>query len=322
MNDWGGITCIDPGHGNDKEVLNVHSHSYITALQKASISPRSLELEESWTYGLAGDTPPYVGIYEAAREVLHASVRAAEAINDGYDLAFNMAGGLHHAQADRASGFCALSDIAAAIEVLKRKHKYIAYVDIDLHHGDGPQKIYEDDPDVLTASIHQYGRGFYPGTGSLDESSIDKSIINVPLLPNTGSDTWSYGINNIIIPSLVEFDPQVIVLQIGADAHHGDPLGGLRVNSSAWIKAVHDIVGLNKPTIVLAGGGYDIDQTSLLWAATCWTLLGNELPDSVKQEIEQDQYGDDPSAQMGNMLSVCQKLQPIIKGFGTEEDDY
>ncbi|MGG2319995.1 hypothetical protein, partial [Salmonella enterica] len=83
---------------------------------------------------------------------------------------------------------------------------------------------------------------------------------------------WAKGISDIIIPSLVEFDPQVIVLQIGADAHHGDPLGSLRVNSNTWIKAVHDIVGLNKPTIVLAGGGYDIHCTGLLWAATCWSL--------------------------------------------------
>lgn len=331
LESWRAVEIRDPGVGNDREVLDIHSVPYVKALKEASDNPHDCSRKILAEFGLTSDTPPYEGIFEAARDVVHASRMAASAINDGYELAFNMSGGLHHAQIDRASGFCAVSDIAAAIEILKRKHKYIAYVDIDLHHGDGPEKIYENDPDVLTVSIHQYGNGFYPGTGWVESSSANTSIINIPMIPDTSSPVWLRAVQEIIIPSLREFDPQVIVLQLGADAHRGDPLGSLLVNTPDWLTAVRMISDLGKPILALGGGGYDLENTAQMWAGAVVELIGSGVPvDKLDDKMKYMYFKDNWEEQFLDMdygrfeyEGVKNFLDPIVANLGREEvDDY
>src|SRR5204863_2824268 len=123
------------------------------------------------------------------------------------DHAFNPAGGLHHAMPERASGFCVYDDPAVAIAwLLEHGAARVAYVDVDVHHGDGPQAVFYGDPRVLTISLHQDGRTLFPGTGSVDESGAgdaDGTSVNVPLPPYTGDESWLRAFREIV-PPLVE----------------------------------------------------------------------------------------------------------------------
>src|SRR5206468_609815 len=142
-----------------------------------------------------GDNPIFPHMHEASARVVGASLVAAEAVMSGRaEHAFNPAGGLHHAMPSRASGFCVYDDPAVAIAWLLRQGvQRIAYVDVDVHHGDGPQAIFYREPRVLTISIHQSGRTLFPGTGFPHEygaGDAEGTKVNVPLPPFTGDELW------------------------------------------------------------------------------------------------------------------------------------
>src|SRR5205807_2702255 len=139
--------------------------------------------------------PIFPNMHEAAAAVAGASLVAADEVLSGRaDHAFNAAGGLHHAMPDRASGFCVYDDPAVAIAWLLRSGvERVAYVDVDVHHGDGVQAIFYEEPRVLTISIHESGRYLFPGTGFEHErgrGAADGTNVNVPLEPMTGDEAW------------------------------------------------------------------------------------------------------------------------------------
>ena len=178
---------------SDDTLRLVHTKEYLEATKAAGSGE-----EGDWSrfgYG-PGDNPIFDRMHEAGALVAGASVEAARAVWSGDVLhAFNAAGGLHHAMPARASGFCVYDDPAVAIAWLLREGaERIAYVDVDVHHGDGVQAIFWDEPRVLTISIHEYVPGmFFPGTGAASERGgpgAEGSAINVPLPPETGDDAW------------------------------------------------------------------------------------------------------------------------------------
>lgn len=270
-----GVSPLDPGVGSREDALRVHSAEFVAAVERLSKEPRS-DFEHGFG---AGDNPAFAGMYEASLAYTAGTVQAAKDVRDGAPVAFNISGGLHHAVRGKASGFCIFDDPAIALHVLLEKYSRVAYVDIDLHHGDGVQWIWYDDPRVLTCSIHQDGRTLFPGSGGVEETGEAFTSINVPMWPGTTGDTWLWSFSTVIMEALKLFRPEAIVLQMGTDAHPTDPLGHLQVTSQEWCQAVRMVRSLGLPIVAVGGGGYDKRNVPRMWAAACLLLGGWELPD-------------------------------------------
>jgi acetoin utilization protein AcuC len=283
----------------DDEIALVHTPEFIEATRRAGAGEAG-----DWSrfgYG-PGDNPAFEGMHEAAAFVCGASLEAARAVLDGSTVhAFNAAGGLHHAMPARASGFCVYDDPAIAIAwMLRRGVERIAYVDVDVHHGDGPQAIFYDEPRVLTISLHESGEYLFPGTGFVEESGgvgAEGTKVNVPLAPGTGDAGWLRAFR-AVVPSVVRsFDPEVIVTQLGCDTHHTDPLAHLRLTTGAYREAYASLHGLAHDVadgrwVATGGGGYQ-------WATVApraWTLAfaemagaepADELPGAWVERLEE-----------------------------------
>ena len=205
-------------------------------------------------------------MHEAAAAICGASVAGAMAVWEGRaEQAFVASGGLHHAMANRAAGFCIYNDTAVAIQaLLDAGAERVAYIDIDVHHGDGTQWIFFEDPRVLTCSVHETGRYLFPGTGGIAERGVgaaEGTALNIPLPPYAGDRPYLRAIEDVILPAVAEFDPDVIVTQDGADPHHADPLAHLQVTMSAFpraYRALHELArtAADGRWVALGGGGY------------------------------------------------------------------
>lgn len=276
---------IDPGLAEPEEILFAHSQDYIEVVQALSAG-ENVSPEVVFSYGFGSiDTPPFRGMFGAALAYCGGAVRAAEDLLVGENLAFNIGGGLHHAQRSRASGFCVFNDPAISITVLKQRFTKIMYVDIDLHHGDGVQAIFEDDPDVLTFSIHESGKSLYPGTGFVQETGAGGAVVNIPLEAKTTGDTWLWAFNEIFDRSVDWFKPEAIVLQMGCDAHINDPLGHLAVTVQEWLAAVTRVKQTQLPILACGGGGYALENVPRMWSAAVLELSGITVPARAPEEI-------------------------------------
>ncbi len=296
-----GVVTIDPGLASDADVLRVHSLEYLEAVKVLDpprgpaeeehgqghaflISDDILEMQAEYGF-MAGDNPAFPNMYSASLAYLGGSVRAAEAVRDGAPLAFGIAGGLHHALRSKASGFCVFNDPAVACHVLREKFDRVAYVDIDVHHGDGVQWIFYVDPTVMTCSIHEEGKTLWPGTGWVEETGAEFSSVNVPMQARTTGDVWLDAFERGILPALERFQPQAIVLQMGTDTHFLDPLAHLNNSAQEWLQAVVRIRDLGIPLVALGGGGYNLTTVPRMWTAACLTLGNLEVPELVPADL-------------------------------------
>lgn len=231
-----------------------------------------------------GDTPAFRGVYEAAADVVGATLTAAEAIMAGTARrAFVPIAGLHHASRTGAAGFCALNDCGVAIEWLRARHglRRIAYVDIDAHHGDGVFYAFEDDPDLAFADLHEDGRFLYPGTGAATETGRGVATgtkYNAPLPP--GADDAAFDAAWGPALELLEAQrPEFILLQCGADSLAGDPLAHLAFTPHAHRRAAGDLARLAERlghgrVLAMGGGGYNRANIAAGWCAVVEGLLG------------------------------------------------
>ena len=278
--DGDGAAEIPPRVATDEELRLVHTEPYLDAVKRAGAG----EPGDWWRFGLGpGDNPIFPGMHEASARVAGGSLVAAEQVLEGTaEHAFNPAGGLHHAMPDRASGFCVYDDPAIAIAwLLERGVERIAYVDIDVHHGDGPQAIFYEDPRVLTISIHESGRYLFPGTGFVDEQGAGEAEgtkVNVPLPPYTDDDGWLSAFREIVPNLVTGWRPDVLVTQLGCDTHHTDPLAHLALSTRAYREAGRILHGLAHDAaggrwLATGGGGYQ-------WARVvprAWTIYFAEM---------------------------------------------
>lgn len=229
-----------------------------------------------------GDTPAFPGVYEAAAAVVGGTLGALEEILSGEaERAFNPIGGLHHARRDGAAGFCVFNDCGVAIEHALKQFgvKRVAYVDIDAHHGDGVYYGFEDDPLVIIADTHEDGRFLYPGTGRRDETGLHAAAgtkLNIPLPPGAG-DAEFHRAWEEIEPFLERYEPELYLLQCGADSVAGDPIAHLELSVEAHAHAASRLRSLADKTasgrlLVMGGGGYNRDNL-----AQCWTRVVEAL---------------------------------------------
>jgi acetoin utilization protein AcuC len=196
-------------------------------------------------------------------------------------LAFNIAGGLHHAGAGHASGFCYVNDPVLAIYVFLDQGMRVMYLDVDAHHGDGVQWAFYDDPRVLTISFHQDGGTLFPGTGDLRETGKAEGFgfaVNVPMLPGSDDTVFVEGFSAIVPRFFHAYQPDVIVAQLGVDAFRTDPLAMLELTTNGFAKVVSFLTGSGVPCVALGGGGYNVTNVARAWTLA-WALMnGIELP--------------------------------------------
>ncbi|HLI90580.1 MAG TPA: GNAT family N-acetyltransferase [Ktedonobacteraceae bacterium] len=299
-----------------EELRLVHTADYIAAVQRLSREQGDGSDEErrerarlALRYGFDdGDTPAQPGMHEAAARVVGGTLVAMSAVlglptggalagNERPLHVFHPAGGLHHAWAERASGFCIYNDIAVAIaSVLQASEAKILYIDFDVHHGDGVQRAFYDDPRVMTISLHETGRYLFPGTGDvleLGRGSGRGYSVNVPLEPFTEDDSYIEAIDALLSPLAASFAPDIIITQHGCDPHAWDPLAHLSLTMrgiQAQIKAAHALAHnyCGGRWVAVGGGGYDLYRVvprawSMVWAEMSGQQLPERLPDEWVQ---------------------------------------
>lgn len=311
------LEVVNPADATRADLERVHDGAYLDVVQALSDDPERVGEFPGFGFGNL-DNPPFAGMYEHSMAYCGAAVEAARAINGGASRSFNIAGGLHHALAGRCSGFCIFNDPAISISVLRETFERVCYIDIDLHHGDGVQAIFYDDPAVLTASIHETGERLFPGTGFVTETGAELSSLNVPLAPYTTGDVWLRGIREGILPVVRRFDPGAIVLQAGCDAHITDPLGHLQVTVQEYLQGVQMVCELGLPVLLCGGGGYDLNNVPRMWAGATCVALGHDPEDDLLRGLHDEdlpahsghgreqgrEHLEDVLAQIGNLFGV------------------
>ncbi len=287
--DTPGVSEVAGRDATDAELALVHAPAYVEAVRRAGRG----EAGPWWEFGFGpGDNPVFPRMHEASARVAGASLVAADAVLSGRaEHAFNPAGGLHHAMPARASGFCVYDDPALAITwLLARGVARVAYVDVDVHHGDGPDAIFAGDPRVLTISLHQDGRTLFPGTGFVEDRGTgdgEGTAVNVPLPPFTGDAGWLRAFEEVVPPLVEAFAPEVLVTQLGCDTHHLDPLARLSLTTAAYRRAasvLHDLAHATAGGRWLAtgGGGYQWARVvPRAWTTYFAEMVGVEVADQL-----------------------------------------
>jgi acetoin utilization protein AcuC len=275
----------------EDDLLLYHTGDYIEILKAAD---SGLEIPGGERYGLGmGDNPVFEGMFEWSRLVTGASLQASELVDSGdVAIAFNISGGLHHALASRASGFCYINDPVIVISSLLKKDRRVAYIDIDAHHGDGVQEAFYHTDKVLTISLHESGKYLFPGTGFESETGGERGrgySVNIPMPPFSDDELFVYAFDEVV-PSLIDrFKPDVIVSQLGADSFLSDPLSHLNYTTHGFCEVVRKIKELSTRWIALGGGGYEITNVAKAWTLA-WAIMNNvDLPDNLPDSIL-DQY--------------------------------
>ena len=277
-----------PRPATEDEIRSFHSIEYVRAVKSLSRGERAPD-PASYNFSSGGDNPIYEGMFEAALLSTGASIVAAERVAEGRsDVAFNISGGLHHAAAGQASGFCVFNDPVVAINHLLSKGMRVAYVDIDVHHGDGVQNAFYETDRVLTISVHESGRFLFPGTGSVEEAGLGPGrgySVNLPLYPYTGDDTYLWAFREVVPPLIQAFRPDALVTQLGVDSYYNDPLAHLLLTSRGFGEAVKEFDRMGLPWVAMGGGGYDIAAVARCWTLAYGIMVGKEWPLEIPGEL-------------------------------------
>lgn len=291
-----GSEVVAPRMAEEAELLTFHTRDYIEAVKALSRGEGSVDAA-LYNFSAYGDNPPYEGMYEAAVLAVGASLVAAELLASGrVRVAFNVAGGLHHAAPHYASGFCIFNDPVIAIKHFLKQGMRVAYVDIDAHHGDGVQEAFYAIDQVLTISLHESGHYLFPGTGEVNEMGTGAGLgyaVNLPLPPDTGDEAYLWAFRQVVPPMVEHFCPDILVSQLGVDTHYLDPLTHLKLTTGGYTQVVTELKRLAERTkgwLALGGGGYDLGVVPRAWTLAYGVMLGRDWPDDIPLSY-QDKYG-------------------------------
>ncbi len=286
---------VSPEPATNEDLRTVHYSSYVRRVQMAGHGEG--DLEELARYGLGTqDNPIFPDIHRACAHVVGGTLRAARLVMNGeVEHAMCISGGLHHAMRSAASGFCIYNDAGVAIARLKEEHPGIkvAYLDTDVHHGDGVQWMFYDDPEVLTVSMHESGRYLFPGTGGIKEDGQREGhgySVNLPLEPFTQDDSFIESFEAVVPEVLRAFGPDVILSQNGCDGHALDPLAHLSATTRVYEhvpRRVHELAHelCGGRWVATGGGGYDIWRVvPRAWTALWATLSHQEMPEEMPED--------------------------------------
>ncbi len=285
--DRANVELCSPERAGEALLQLVHDSDYIHAVQAAAV-------DQGFTgFGLnTPDNPVFPDIHAVSALVVGGTVLSAERVWSGKaQHAINIAGGLHHAMPDHASGFCVYNDPAVAIaRLLELGAERVAYVDVDVHHGDGVQAMFWNEPRVLTISLHQSPLSLFPGTGFPDETGgpdAPGTAVNIALPPGTGDAAWLRAFHAVVPSVLRAFAPDILVSQCGCDSHGVDPLAamelsvdGQRASYAAMHSLAHELC--EGRWVVTGGGGYDVVHVvPRAWTHLIAEVSGEPLPADI-----------------------------------------
>ncbi len=293
-----GLRLVDAPIASEDVIATVHDAALIEAVTRVGTVPGAVD--EARGLG-TDDNPVFEGMHRAAAHVVGASVEAFRQVWSGESLhSANITGGLHHAMRDRASGFCIYNDVAVGIQyLLDQGAERVAYVDIDVHHGDGVERIFWDDPRVLTISLHETGQMLFPGTGFPNDvggPDAQGSAVNVALPPGTADAGWLRAFHAVVPPLLREFKPEVLVTQHGCDSHIEDPLAHLMLTvdgQRAAYLALHELAHevADGRWVVTGGGGYAlVEVVPRAWSHLLAIVGGRPLDPQTATPDEWREY--------------------------------
>ncbi|NMC71240.1 MAG: acetoin utilization protein AcuC [Myxococcales bacterium] len=279
--DGPGVVRIAPQAAEPAYLERFHDPAYLAVLRRASGGVHDVA---ALARGIGTeDCPVLRGIWEFCLLATGATQACVAAVLDGTARrAFNLVGGFHHAFRGRAEGFCYVNDAGAAIEDLLARGLRVAYVDLDAHHGNGVQDAFYAEDRVLKISLHESGATLYPFGGAETELGAGRGLgfnVNVPLLERTDDEVYLETFEALVPPLLEAFRPDVVVAELGADAHVSDPLSHLRLTSGAYYRLVERLCALAPRLVGLGGGGYDVFR-----AARCWTLAWAAMAEREPQD--------------------------------------
>ncbi len=279
-----GLRMVAPPVADDDQIARVHDRALIEAVKRAGEDGVADPARGLGT----DDNPLFAHMHHASAHVVGATIEACRQVWSGEAAhAVSICGGLHHAMRERAAGFCVYNDVAAGIaHLLDSGATRVAYVDVDVHHGDGVERIFYDDPRVLTISLHETGQMLFPGTGFPADAGgpgARGSAVNVALPPGTSDSGWLRAFHAVVPPLLREFAPEVLVTQHGCDSHADDPLAhlmlsvdGQRATYQALHELAHEVSGGR--WVATGGGGYAVvDVVPRAWTHLLAIVAGRPL---------------------------------------------
>jgi acetoin utilization deacetylase AcuC-like enzyme len=258
---------------DDAAILRCHTPGLLTLLRERAPSEGLAAID--------ADTTMSPGTLNAARLAVGGAVAAVDAVVSGRArnafVAARPPG--HHAERDRAMGFCFFNQAAIAARHAQAVHglERIAIIDWDVHHGNGTQDIFWSDASVLYASTHE--APLYPGTGAVSEQGAHDTIVNAPLRAGDGGETFRDAFDSVVLPRVKGFKPDLIIISAGFDAHWRDPLANLNLTEQDFAWATHELMGIAGKVcagrvVSVLEGGYDLNGLAASAAAHVRELMG------------------------------------------------
>lgn len=310
------IREIKPIQAAEEDILRIHEKRYVEAVKALSVmKPDPQVTAEAQAFGLGtNDTPYFPNMHEVTSHIAGGSIEAVKQVMSGQAKhALHLAGGLHHAFPDRGGGFCVYNDASIAIAYIREHYDAkVMYIDTDVHHGDGVQWSFYDDPNVFTFSIHETGKYLFPGTGFVEERGTNEGFgynLNMPVEPYTEDESWLECFNELVEKAVRRFKPDLIVSQHGCDAHVLDPLAHTHCTMQIYRdmpKVIHRLAHEHSEGrwVALGGGGYEIWRV----VPRAWSMLWLEMIDHpLLQELERNPALTLPQS----WLDKWRKLSPV-----------
>jgi acetoin utilization protein AcuC len=262
-----------------ERLLEFHDRAYVKALQHADARGRvEREIRDQYQIGTL-ENPLFKGLFDRAARTVGGSILAAELALEGHTV-FHPSGGTHHGRADRACGFCYFNDPVFAIRtLLDAGIGQVYYVDLDAHHGDGVEIAFFDEPRVTTLSIHEDYRWPYSGSTSYPE----ERAFNVPVAKGFNDSELEHVMENAVLPLAERVRAEALVICCGADCLAGDPLSTMMLSNVALWQAVDELLGLELPTVIVGGGGYNPWTVTRYWTGLWGRISGQQVPDTLPQ---------------------------------------
>lgn len=266
----------------DAELCRIHTPDYLDELRRAAAGDLTVD---ALHLGIGGaDTPVFASMFDYGAWACGAGLTGCEMIlQDQADIVFNLYGGLHHAKADRAGGFCYLNDVALACLHLAESGKRVAYLDLDAHHGDGVQSILYERGDVLKISLHESGHTLFPWGGFENETGDGPGTgcnVNIPLPADVYDEAYMNIFREVALPLLGAYQPDCLVLAIGMDILAGDPLTHLRLSNNVVADCLRDLLPLHRPMLITGSGGYHVANCVRGWSLAWSVCLGEDQHDA------------------------------------------
>jgi acetoin utilization deacetylase AcuC-like enzyme/formylglycine-generating enzyme required for sulfatase activity len=257
------LVAIKPAPAPTEWLTTVHTPEYVERIRK------SCE-EDAARFADSVDTPVGMNSYKVALEAVGGVLAAVDAVVEGKIrnafCAIRPPG--HHATKNRAMGFCIFNNVAIAARYIQKKHKLakVLIVDWDVHHGNGTQAAFDDDPSVFYFSVHLHP--FYPGTGTATDKGVGKAAdtkLNVPLPAGSGDAEYRKAFEEQLVPAATAFKPDFVLISCGFDAHEGDPLGRMKLTSKGYAELTRIVKGIAEKCckgrlVSMLEGGYNLDN--------------------------------------------------------------